>query len=163
MPAGQAPGCLHPASASSGRSPAQLHPSRDPQPVSNANPRRQALPSGYNWSLFQLDSGLGFDASLFNCPCAAPRVQPGQTHPSSAHSPWAISHPRLCLSHRKIPVRKRAARPMTNSEMCNAAPQPKGAGDSPHFALKPKALPVTAQRFICCQGMSPPTSYCLTF
>lgn len=156
MPAGQAPGCLHPPSACSERSPVQLHPqeltggSRDPQPVSNTNSRCQGLPPRYNRSLCQVDSGLGLMLPTLNAHALLPGSSPGSTAllrcrptPDSAHSPWAISHPRLCLSYPKIPTRKRAARPTTNSGMWNAAPQPKGADNCPHFALKPKPLLVT--------------------
>ena len=65
--------------------------SRDPQPVSNTNSRCWGVPSGYNWSLFQVDSGLGFDASQFKHPCPAPRIHPRQ------HSSVAVqTHPWLC-------------------------------------------------------------------
>ena len=62
--------------------------------------------------------------------------------PDSAHSPWAISHPPLHFFYPKIPIRKRTVRLTTDSGMCNAAPQPKGAGDSPYFALKQNPLSV---------------------
>lgn len=97
MPAGQAPACLHPGSACNKRSPGQLHPeeltgrSRDPPPVSNANSECRGLPSGYKWSLFQVDSGLRFAASQFKHPCPAARVHPRQ------HCPVAVqTHPWLC-------------------------------------------------------------------